>query len=89
MRGGEGLFEHYSSLADALRTVYPNHPWPDARHPGYPKLYGKQRELLDNIGKALGVNEVRYPPPPHNTLSTSHLGSYQIGTQYGERMWRP
>ena len=76
MRGGEGLFEHYSSLTDALRTVYPNHPWPDARHPGYPKLYGKQRELLDKIGKALGVNEVHYnvlSPPKPPTPSQHHI----------------
>lgn len=71
--GGRGLFEHYSSLAQILRKVFPNHPWQPlefnrAKAESWKDLTN-QRLLLEQIGDQLGVKEVRLTSCNCNLIS--------------------
>jgi len=62
-RGGSALFNHYPSLEQALRTVYPDFPWQsmrfsDKQPKGHWADMKNQRELVEKIGVELGVKEV-------------------------------
>ena len=82
--GGRGLFEHYSSLAQILRKVFPNHPWQPlefnrAKAESW-KDVANQRLLLEQIGDQLGVKEVRPTSLFYNLISK--MFSYPIGIQF-------
>lgn len=59
-RGGKGLFTYYDSVEGLLRSCYPDTQW-DAlswRKKAQSGDVNYQRQVLDNIGKELGVNKV-------------------------------
>ena len=66
-RGGMGLFNHHSSLEEALRAAYPEVEWETSRfslegdriQPGYLKDAGNVRRFMESLGKSLGVTKVR------------------------------
>jgi len=61
---GLEFFDHYSSLPEALRETYPTTSWDESQFktlrppPRYWEDISRQRRLLDNIGKKLGVQQV-------------------------------
>jgi len=72
MKGVRGFFHHYSSLPQALQTIYPDYPWEPHRFTqaegGYWANQANQREFLERVGKKLGVNQVPWVSF-HNRLS--------------------
>ena len=70
--GGQALFHQYPSLEEALRALYPQHPWDSFRfsssarallQPAALSLTTKeQAELLQDVGRAIGIKQVLPPP---------------------------
>ena len=62
MKGVRGFFHHYSSLPQALQTIYPGYTWEPHRFTqvegGYWANLANQREFLERVGKKLGVVQV-------------------------------
>lgn len=63
--GGRNLFDYYSSLDEALRSVYPDHPWDDlyninGRVPrGYWDDTNNAMGWLNKIALELGIQQAR------------------------------
>jgi len=65
-RNGGRLFNHYETLFDALKHVYPNYSWEYRKDTpllrqvkdGYWDNVNHQRILLQRIGQELGIKEV-------------------------------
>ena len=60
--GGSGIFSYHPTLGVALKAIYPEYDWDElrffeTRHRGLADI-NNQRELLEKIGKELGVKEV-------------------------------
>lgn len=61
--GGDSLLQKYGPLPEVLKALYPEYPWEPHRFvkagkPNTTATLDGQRELLENIGKKLGVKEV-------------------------------
>jgi len=69
--GGWGLLQYYSTLASALKAVYPDFNWAEptafakqkALGPTYWRDLSHQREFFDKVALELGVKDVHHPHP--------------------------
>jgi len=70
-RGGRGLFQGRSTLAEVLREVYPSEDWQEDKFvryksffPGYWKSLDSQRAFLEELRDKLDIKEVCCIPLP-------------------------
>lgn len=71
--GGAPLYAHYDTLREALKALYPGHPWAqhdshtERRTPyGYWQDQGHLFAALEKVQEKLGISQVHHPFPfPH------------------------
>jgi len=75
--GGRGLFNYYSTLENALRSIYPEYPWDtfkfwDANR--VPHGHWKDKDnivnVLERAEKAIGIQRVGFAY--HHVATSSH-----------------
>jgi len=75
--GGAGLLNHYASLADVLRVIYPDYPWEPERFRrvqgktplGFWKDKSNLIKALDTAEEKIGIKKVPTSPNLHTTPS--------------------
>ena len=84
-RGAQGLFRIHDTLCHALQAVYPEFTWEASRFseverqsPGFWSDVKNQRDLMDKIGKDLGIKQVHQHNSDHH-LNLNHSISFRTG----------
>ena len=96
--GGREVFDQYRSMGEALKATFPEFTWDTTRFPtppGYWRMPTHQRQVLERIGKDLGVKEVSAfcLKKKHNwfVLKLSdwyRISRKQVSVRGGERLFR-